>query len=85
MTQTFSSFSSKKEYAKAPAGIYGILGNDYSPVIFKKGEIKPIEIMARNEEFVKVFKSINTISLSTVTNKVIEEFVCWRPNTILIV
>ena len=38
MTHTFSSFSSKKEYAKAPAGIYAILGNDYSPVIFKKGE-----------------------------------------------
>ena len=47
-------------YAKALAGIYGILGNDYSPVIFKKGEIKPIEIMARNEEFVSVFESIDT-------------------------
>ena len=64
-------------YATALAGIYGFLGNDYSPAFFKKGKVKPIEIMARNEKFIAAFESLGAVPLSTETISVIEEFVCW--------
>ena len=61
---------------KALPGINAFTGNDYTPAFFKKGKIRPIQLMQKNKKFVRVFTNPRDFTLNTDTFNVLEEFTC---------
>ena len=57
-------------------GTYSFTENDYTSAFFKKGKIRPIQLMQKNEKFVDVFTNLVDFLLSTDTLDVLEEFTC---------
>ena len=61
---------------KALPGIYAFTGNDYTPAFSKKRQIRPIQLMQKNEKFVDIFISLGDFPLDTDMLDVLEEFTC---------
>ena len=48
-------------YGTALAGVYGLLGNDYSPAFFGKGKVKPLGIMMKSQKFTDAFATFGEL------------------------
>ena len=59
------------------AGAYIFLGSDYTPAFFRKGKIRPLEIMKKVPKFAKFFSTLGEEALMEDTLAGIEEFVCY--------
>ena len=59
-------------YGTALAGAYGLIGNDYSPAIFGKGKVEPLEIMMKSQKFTDAFATFGEIELTGAVVAVIE-------------
>ena len=71
-----TSLSSALSYTQSLAGVYALTGCDYTPSFYRKGNVKGIELMEKQERMVKAFASLGNEELNEDTIKVLEEFVC---------
>jgi hypothetical protein len=71
-----TSLSSALSYTQSLAGVYALTGCDYTPYFYRKGKVKGIELMEKQERMVKAFASLGNEELNEDTIKVLEEFVC---------
>ena len=58
------------------AGAYIFLGSDYTPAFFRKGKIRPLEIMKKVPKFAKFFSTLGEVLIEE-TLAGIKEFVCY--------
>ena len=64
------------DYVRALPGIYAFTGCDYIPSFSRKGKIRPIKLMLKNEYFIDVFTRFGEEELTEDDYAMIEEFTC---------
>ena len=71
-----SKLSKEHDYAKARPAISAYTGTDYLSALYRKGNLRPVLLMKKNQSFGDAFVALDNFDLSEIIIADIMEFIC---------